>query len=73
MSRVIDQQTIASALPVDRSESRARRRLRIRWAKNRSTIYRLGSTTKARMSSLRLTIARTRARTVRLYSTRLLV
>ncbi|WEO99991.1 hypothetical protein A6P39_041555 [Streptomyces sp. FXJ1.172] len=46
MSIVIDQQTIASALLVDRSKARRGRRLCIRWAKNRSTIQRLGSTTK---------------------------
>ncbi|MFJ6837238.1 aldehyde dehydrogenase family protein [Streptomyces sp. NPDC091209] len=50
---------------------KSRRRVRLRWARNRSTIHRLGSTTKPRMSSLRLTIARTRARAVRQWVTRL--
>lgn len=59
------------ALVVRRSKSRTRRRVRIRWAKNRSTIHRLGSTTNPRMSSLGLTIARTRANAARQCSTRL--
>lgn len=63
--------TLAQALAVRRSYSRARRRVRIRWAKNRSTIHRLGRTTKPRMSSLRLTIARTSASPARQCSTRL--
>ncbi len=41
MTVVIDQRIIASALAVRRSKSRTRRRLRIRWAKRRSTIHRL--------------------------------
>ncbi|WKV70062.1 hypothetical protein AW27_000155 [Streptomyces sp. PCS3-D2] len=65
MIMLIDHMIIASALVVDRSKSRTRRRLRIRWAKSRSTIHRLGSTTKPRVSSLRLTIARTRANAAR--------
>ena len=61
MSPIIDQETIASALVVRRSQSRAGRRVRISQALVRSTIHRLGSTTNPFWPSLRLTACRTSA------------
>ena len=71
MSRGIDQWTSASALVVHCSKSRTRRRIHIRWANMRSTIHGLRSTMNSSWSSLRLTIARTRANVAGQYSTRL--